>query len=295
MNRKTATTIDLTGVSFGDRHMTKARTSRKRAVAGAATLVVLAAAGGAAWHLTGAGASTTAQNTHGTSAGGPSLVLRVEGTLNQVSSRVVSTAARPVQRHATPTPAKAKPTAPAKTQSTPPPATTQSTPPPAKTQSTPAPSVDLVTKYTPDGSIEIPRSWVPVVCGTTGAAAYCGSFKAPAEVWYNPANPGERVTFNACWGKECPGQPNVLHATLKPLFPVTSEVQLSFDELAFHIDSAPQFGTYPVDGVVSVAHMGLELAYPMVTVTASIPSSDHSTATAILDSVKVYPPESCGG
>jgi hypothetical protein len=286
MNRKTATTIDLTGVSFGDRH-TKARTSRKRAVAGAATLVVLAAAGGAAWHLTGAGASTTAQNTHGTSAGGPSLVLRVEGTLNQVSSRVVRTADRPVQRHATPAPAKAQRTAA--------PAKTQSTPPPVKTQPAPAPSVALVTKYTPDGSIEIPRSWVQVVCGTAGAATYCGSFKAPAEVWYNPANSGERVTFNACWRKECPGQSNVLHATLKPLFPVTSEVQLSFDELAFHIDGAPQFGIYPVDGVVSVAHMGLELAYPMVTVTAAIPSSDHSTATAILDSVKVYPPESCGG
>lgn len=285
MNRQTDTTIDR-----NKGH----RTSARRAVVGASTLVVLGAAAGAGWHLTGAGASTASHNTHSVIANhGPSLADEVARSVQRAVSQSASAAAHSVhtQAHTAPKPAAPKPAAPKpQPQSTKPAPTPVQTPTPVAT-----PSVTFVKQNAFGATFETPKGWTAVQCSSKAVHGFCATHHY-GEIWYNPANPGEQVTFNVCGGKQCgAGETDSPHPTLKALFPVTSQVQLNFHEIAFHIDSATTYGAYGVDGVTAAAHMGLELTWPLVTLTVSAPTADHGMATTVLNSLNVLPSASCGG
>jgi hypothetical protein len=309
MNRSD-NTIKAIGGRSSSRNYDDSGAARRRTIIGAAALVMLAGTAGTAWNLAAAGASTKASNSHvgyGVTTHGPSMGSRLTTTLVDAERHVADVVrssdhgrTTKVLLHPTPAPAPKPAPAPAPNP-TPAPAPKPAPAPAPAPAPKPAPvssaGTALVVRDTPDASIKVPQSWVGVTCGTKAAAAFCSALPngAGEMVFYNPADHGQRVTVSFCWGDRCKGEPNSGHPTLKVLFPVTSQVRLSFHELAFHINSAAQFGTYPIDGVVNVDHMGFELTYPMVTATTSLPASQHSVATAILNSLYEFPPSSCGG
>jgi hypothetical protein len=133
------------------------------------------------------------------------------------------------------------------------------------------------------GSVKVPTGWKQNIDSKHGF-----------DTWYNPAHPGERVVASVCYSSSCAKSSQGRPVLAMP-FAVNGQLNLSNHEIAFHINSAPRFGAYAVDGVLETATMGFELAFPVVIVTTSVPTSMHSTATAILNSLNVYPPASCGG
>jgi hypothetical protein len=306
----TENTIETIGGRSSSRNFKDSRASRRRMIVGTATLVVVAGTAGTAWNLAAAGASTRAPSSHvgyEATQRGPSFESGIPSALNAYVMRIASAVRDsdhvvPAKTHFAPNPAPAHAPKPASAPA-PKPAPAPAPKPAPKPASAPTPvpvstpATTLVVRYTPDASIKVPKTWIGVTCGTKAAASYCSALPAGAGemVFYNPADHGQRVTVGYCWGDRCKGEPNAGHPTLKVLFPVTSQVRLSFHELAFHINSAPRFGAYPVDGVVNTDHMGFELTYPMVTATTSLPASQHAMATAILNSLYEFPPSSCGG
>jgi hypothetical protein len=149
-------------------------------------------------------------------------------------------------------------------------------------------------------TMKVPAGWVQQKCASGEPAnALCTSMetaKAPwVEVWYNPNETGQRIAVTTCFQVQCGPSNDSAKPVVSLSFPVSSSFRISAWELGFSIAESGRFGSYPTDGVVSVAHMGFELAYPVVVVTVSLPAAEHAVATSVLDSLTVYPPAHCGG
>jgi len=177
-----------------------------------------------------------------------------------------------------------------------------------------SPSGTLV-KFTNQTGLE-PGVWIAKI-PSTWVLENCDNVKHPAlpsvcsytygdqntDVYYNPQDLGQRVTVTSCFGGGCSGwqkpigsknnQPDLPPEWLK--WTVTSEVKLSRWEIAFHIDHNTFFGPSGLDGLTIETHMGSEATFPMGTMIVSLPASEHSLATAMLNSFEVFPPMSCGG
>jgi hypothetical protein len=145
-------------------------------------------------------------------------------------------------------------------------------------------------------SLKVPVGWEQTVCKEPhGSLCSYNDNTTSTDVWFDPADNGARITVSTCFFKGCGSLVSGNRPIVEVPFQVTSSVRINSWEIAFHIDENVAFGNYPIDGIVEAAHMGLEPAFPMVTVTVSLPASQHSLATGILDSLYIFPAAACGG
>jgi hypothetical protein len=150
---------------------------------------------------------------------------------------------------------------------------------------------------------KVPSGWAHTDCGQEkpGVAmpSTCSYWAEGlnVDVWSNPTGPMERVTVTTCFYGGC-GEGQVKSAArpkVAPWFPVLSTFRMSAYEIGYAGMAEGQPGQFSDDGVIEAAHMGAELAFPLVTLTTQLPPAQHSLATAILDSLIVEPPLHCGG
>jgi hypothetical protein len=135
--------------------------------------------------------------------------------------------------------------------------------------------------------MKVPSNWVQVAC-TSSPTAVCSSQSGntDVDVWFDPANPGRRVSVTTCLRDGCAAK----QANGAPVFPpkvngTASSTLLSPGRLAFTLSAGPHVeGPYRIDGLVVATASGTSPSFPVYTVTTSLPDSVHWLADEILTS-----------
>lgn len=136
--------------------------------------------------------------------------------------------------------------------------------------------------------MQIPSNWQRGAACAAQAATLCSSQTGDTDVdiWFDPANQGRRVTIVTCRAATCAAAQPTGAPTFPPNVPGTAETAVeSAGRFAFTLSPGEHTqGPYRIDGLFVTTVSGASLAFPVYTVTTSLPDSVHWLAEDILNS-----------
>ena len=189
-------------------------------------------------------------------------------------------------------------------------------PPPGTPLTTTPPGPSPVSQTTTSGmiqwtspahtyTIQVPPSWVTTTVCSGSSANLCSTAttQTATDVWYDPANPGRRVTVNTCAAPSCFASDASGSPIFPPAIPGASVTQtISRNELRFTLPAGthPQ-GPYTIHGTAvgsQPPNTGLAPGqttngpptFPVYTVWVSLPDAEQNLAQVLLNNFQVLVP-----
>jgi len=137
-------------------------------------------------------------------------------------------------------------------------------------------------------NMQIPSNWQRGAACTAQSATLCSfqSGDTDTDIWFDPANQGRRVTIVTCRAATCAAAQPTGAPQFPPNIPGIAETAVeSAGRFAYTLSPGDHTeGPYRIDGLFVTTVSGASLAFPVYTVTTSLPDSVHWLAEDILDS-----------